>query len=124
MVRMMWRIGLRGAAGLALLCTISVPAFAQETTTYTYDAKGRVTGVARSGGPSGAAPITCNGAPSTGICTVYAYDKADNRTNVTVTGSNNGTGGGSGGGVSGGGASPPVYVVVPLNGYTLIVAQQ
>jgi uncharacterized protein RhaS with RHS repeats len=64
---------LRGAAALALILAASAPAYAQETTTYTYDAKGRVVGVVRSGGPS------------SGTNTQYQYDKADNRTNVTVS---------------------------------------
>lgn len=81
-------------------------AYAQETTTYTYDAKGRVTNTARSGGPSN------------GTNTAYQYDPADNRTNVTVSGSPNGTGNGSGSGAT---AGTTLYVVVPLNGYTLIV---
>jgi hypothetical protein len=101
-------IGLLIGANLAF-CTASAPAYAQETTTYTYDAKGRVVGVVRSGGPS------------SGTNTQYQYDKADNRTNVTVSGSANGTGGGTGGGAS---ASTTLYVVVPLNGFSLIVVQQ
>ena len=80
-------------------------ACAQETTTYTYDALGRVTGVAKSGGPA-------NGTNSN-----YTYDAASNRTNVTVSGSPNGSGNGSGGGAS---VQTTTYVVVPLNGYTLI----
>jgi YD repeat-containing protein len=79
---------------------------AQETTTYTYDAKGRVVGVSRSGGPSAAAATT------------YSYDKADNRTNVTVTSSPNG--GGQDGG-SGATAGNKVVVVLPLNGFTVLV---
>ena len=86
-----------------------VPAQAQETTTYTYDAKGRVVTVQRSGGPSN------------GTNTTYAYDPADNRSNVTVTGSPNGSGNGSGSGASTG---TMLYVVVPLNGYSLIVVKQ
>lgn len=53
---------------------------AQETTTFTYDAKGRVTNVARSGGPS------------SGVSTTYSYDRADNRTRVQVTGAPAGSG--------------------------------
>lgn len=55
-------------------------AVAQESTTFTYDAKGRVVTVTRTGGPSG------------GVTTTYSYDRADNRTNVTVTGAPVGTG--------------------------------
>ena len=56
---------------LALL--LSVPAQAAETITYTYDARGRLKQVARSG--------TVNN----GVTATYTIDKADNRTNVTVT---------------------------------------
>lgn len=48
---------------------------ASETITYTYDAKGRLIKVERSG--------TVNN----GVKTEYMHDKADNRTNVKVTGS-------------------------------------
>ena len=94
------------AAGLAL-AAVSEPAFAQETKTYTYDALGRVTNVQASGGPSN------------GTNAAYTYDPASNRTNVTVTGSPNGNGGGTD---PNGGATVPTrrFVVVPLNGYSLI----
>jgi YD repeat-containing protein len=52
-----------------------VPATGIETIAYQYDARGRLVGVARTG--------TVND----NVSTSYAYDKADNRTNVTVTGS-------------------------------------
>lgn len=92
--------------GLGLASAL-LPALAgaQETTTYTYDAKGRVTGVVRSGGPSN------------GTNTAYTYDAADNRTNVTVSNSPNGNGSDTGSGAS---VPNVLYVVVPLNGYTLI----
>jgi hypothetical protein len=96
--------------GLAASFVCTIPASASETVTYTYDAKGRLIGVVHGGNVNN------------GVQTVYTYDPADNRTNVTVTGSTN-TGGGQG---SGGGASvpyTPIYVVVPLNGYTLIKIQ-
>jgi hypothetical protein len=51
---------------------------AQETTTYTYDARGRVVNVTKSGGPEN------------GVQTSYTYDHAGNRTNITVTNSPNG----------------------------------
>ena len=88
---------------------VSAPAIAQETTNFTYDAKGRVVTVQRTGGPSN------------GSTTQYAYDPADNRTNVTVTGSPNGSGNGSGSGAS---ATTRIYVVVPLNGLSLIVVNR
>ncbi|ATY34525.1 hypothetical protein [Sphingomonas psychrotolerans] len=52
-------------------------AAASETVTYTYDAKGRLVKVERSG--------TVNN----GVKAEYTHDKADNRRNVKVTGSPN-----------------------------------
>lgn len=91
---------------LALFCftvILAQSANAAETVSYTYDARGRLVQVVRSG------------TPNNGVSSTYTYDKADNRTNVTVTGSSNGNG-------SGGGATAPtgLFIVVPLNGYTLI----
>ena len=51
------------------------PALAGETTTYSYDALGRLTNAAHSGSVNG------------GLNQAYSHDAADNRTNVTVTGS-------------------------------------
>lgn len=80
-------------------------AFATETTTYEYDAQGRLTKSAKSGGLYS----------GTEKCT--AYDAAGNRTNQTVNsagcsaGGGSSGGGSSGGGSSGGGSnSPPVTV--------------
>ena len=75
------------AAALALLPTV---ASASETVTYSYDGKGRLTSVAHAGGPS-------NGTVAT-----YAFDAADNRTSVMVSG------------------AASRVVVVPLNGLTVI----
>jgi hypothetical protein len=70
------------SAGL-LLATSSLAfataAAASETITYTYDAKGRLVKVERAG--------TVNN----GVTTDYTHDHADNRSNVTVTGSPNNT---------------------------------
>lgn len=68
---------------------------AQETTNYTYDTLGRLTGAAVSGGPAA------------GAITTTQYDPAGNRSNYTVTGAL---------------SSPPVLgvIVVPLNGFTII----
>lgn len=52
-------------------------AHATETVTYTYDAKGRLVKVERTG--------TVNN----GVTTTYTHDKADNRTNVKTVGSPN-----------------------------------
>jgi len=68
------------AAGLipaTIACALASAAAATETITYTYDAKGRLVKVERSG--------TVNN----GVTTQYTHDHADNRTNVTVTGSPN-----------------------------------
>ena len=46
---------------------------AAENITYTYDARGRLVGVSRSG------------SVNDGAATSYVYDKADNRTTVTTT---------------------------------------
>jgi YD repeat-containing protein len=59
------------------LLTLGAAARATETITYTYDAKGRLIKVERTG--------TVNN----GVTTQYTHDKADNRSNVTVTGSPN-----------------------------------
>jgi YD repeat-containing protein len=59
-------------AGFAVTATAAA---ATETITYTYDAKGRLVKVERTG--------TVNN----GVTTQYTHDHADNRSNVTVTGS-------------------------------------
>ena len=59
--------------GLAL-AAIPIAAQASETVTYTYDAKGRLVKVVHTG--------TVNNS----LTTTYSHDKADNRTNVTTTG--------------------------------------
>ena len=60
-----------------LLAGVTAAAFAAETITYKYDARGRLIAVLRSG--------TVNN----NVNTTYAIDKADNRTNKTTTGSPN-----------------------------------
>lgn len=61
------------------LAMSSSPILAQaaETVTYTYDAKGRLVKVVRTG--------TVNN----NVQTTYSHDRADNRTNTTSTGSPN-----------------------------------
>lgn len=59
------------------LLAIAGTALAAETIAYSYDAKGRLVQVARTG--------TVNN----GVTTTYSYDKADNRTGKTTTGSPN-----------------------------------
>ncbi len=68
-----WELLLVGAA----LAAASAAAIAAETITYSYDAKGRLVKVERSGNVNN------------GVTSNYSHDKADNRTNVTVTGSPN-----------------------------------
>jgi hypothetical protein len=67
---------LRAIVGASILAS-ATSAAATETITYTYDARGRLVKVERSG--------TVNN----GVTADYTHDKADNRSNVTVTGSPN-----------------------------------
>jgi hypothetical protein len=71
----------RNTARLALAAlaasAAALAAHASETITYTYDAKGRLVKVERAG--------TVNN----GVKAEYTHDKANNRTNVTVSGSPN-----------------------------------
>ena len=60
-----------------LAIAVAIPAQASETVTYKYDAKGRLIEVKRTG--------TVN----SNVNTTYQHDKADNRKNVTTTGSPN-----------------------------------
>lgn len=61
------------------LLLVGAAAFAAETITYTYDARGRLVTVVHSGGPSA------------GVTTTYSLDDADNRTGKTTTGGGGGT---------------------------------
>jgi len=63
------------ATGSLMLC--APVASASETITYTYDAKGRLVKVERSG------------SVNNGVKAEYTHDKVDNRRNVKVTGSPN-----------------------------------
>ncbi|HEY0413454.1 MAG TPA: hypothetical protein VGD66_09955 [Allosphingosinicella sp.] len=65
------------ALALAAFAAFPALAAATETVTYTYDAKGRLVKVERTG--------TVNN----NVTTTYAHDKADNRTGKTTTGSPN-----------------------------------
>ena len=62
---------------VAAISAVAAAAFAAETITYTYDARGRLVKVERTG--------TINN----NVVTNYTIDKADNRTNKTTTGSPN-----------------------------------
>lgn len=70
---------LRASMILGAASAIATAAGASETIAYSYDARGRVKQVAHSGTP----------AINNGVTTSYAYDKANNRTNKTTTGSSN-----------------------------------
>jgi hypothetical protein len=59
-----------------IVATVAAAAIASETITYTYDARGRLVRVQRSGSVNN--NVTAN----------YTYDKADNRTNVNVASPN------------------------------------
>lgn len=63
---------------VVLITTIPASALASETTTYTYDAKGRLVKVVHTG--------TVNN----GITKEYTYDEADNRKNLKVRGASPG----------------------------------
>lgn len=84
----MRRIALLLSAAAVLTPTI---ASASETVTYSYDAKGRLVQVARSG------------SVNNNVTTTYAFDAADNRVNLAVSG------------------VKPTLVVVPLNGLQVLV---
>lgn len=60
---------------VAILLIAPAPVVAAETVTYTYDARGRLVKVERSG--------TVNN----GVKSEYSHDKANNRQTVVVTGS-------------------------------------
>ncbi|HEX8300541.1 hypothetical protein [Sphingomonas sp.] len=62
---------------IGVAAVLATAAIASETITYTYDAKGRVVKVEHSGSVND--NLTAN----------YTFDKADNRKNLTVTGSPN-----------------------------------
>lgn len=67
----------RVLSGVAVGLLIASPALAAETVTYTYDAKGRLTKVVRTG--------TVNN----NVTVEYEHDKADNRTRLKTTNSPN-----------------------------------
>ena len=68
---------MRAFAILISLLLLGAAAYATETITYTYDARGRLVQVNRTG--------TVNN----NVVSNYSYDKANNRTNKTTTGSPN-----------------------------------
>jgi CBS domain containing-hemolysin-like protein len=68
---------MRAIVAILLLIVLGAAAYAAETITYTYDARGRLKQVAHSG--------TVNN----NVVTAYTLDKTDNRTKKTTTGSPN-----------------------------------
>jgi YD repeat-containing protein len=76
----------------------SVPAASQETITYTYDDRGRLVSVARTG------------SVNNGATTNYTLDKADNRTSVVTAGAT----------ALPSTATTSPFLVVPLNGLAII----
>lgn len=65
------------SAGAVAIAASAMTAYAAETITYSYDAKGRLVKVVHTG--------TVNN----GVTVDYTHDKADNRNNVKTTGSPN-----------------------------------
>jgi len=61
---------------ISVVAAVAASAVASETISYTYDARGRLVKVQRSGSVNN--NVTAN----------YSYDKADNRTNVNVASPN------------------------------------
>jgi hypothetical protein len=72
----MKRIVRNAAIAIGVLGLGAVAAWASETITYSYDARGRLVKVERAG--------TVNN----NVSATYTYDKADNRTNVNVVSPN------------------------------------
>jgi len=66
---------MRAFVVFVLLMILGVAAYAAETITYTYDARGRLVRVSHSG------------SVNNNVVTNYTIDKADNRTNKTTTAS-------------------------------------
>jgi uncharacterized protein RhaS with RHS repeats len=102
MRNLIWLSFLAGAVGGGM---ISPPASAQETTTYTYDALGRLVAV------------RADGNPDRQRTAAYDYDEAGNRTVVRTTGESSGGGGNSDGAVVG---SRQRLVVTPIGAYVPI----
>jgi hypothetical protein len=65
---------MRAAIAILVLIILGTAAYAAETITYTYDARGRLKQVAHSG------------SVNNNVVTNYTYDKADNRTLKNTTG--------------------------------------
>ena len=68
---------MRAIVAILIIVLLGAAAYASETITYTYDARGRLIQVSHSG------------SVNDNLVSNYVYDKADNRTNKTTTGSPN-----------------------------------
>jgi hypothetical protein len=68
---------MKALVAILILLALGAAAYASETITYKYDARGRLVQVNR------------QGSVNNNVVTNYSYDKADNRTNKTTTGSPN-----------------------------------
>lgn len=109
-----------GVAAAALLT--SSAASASENVTYTYDALGRLIATSRTGGPS------------SGVTMGTTFDPAGNRTSYTISGSSSSTPTPTPGPTPtptptptpgpGPGSGSPLFIVVPLAGFSLIPIPQ
>lgn len=108
-----------GVAAAALLN--GTTASASENVTYTYDALGRLVATTRTGGPSG------------GVTMGTTFDPAGNRTSYTISGSPSSTPTPTPGPTptptptptpGGPGSGSPLFIVVPLAGFSLIPVPQ
>jgi hypothetical protein len=68
---------MKALVAILILLALGAAAYASETITYKYDARGRLVQANR------------QGSVNNNVVTNYSYDKADNRTNKTTTGSPN-----------------------------------
>lgn len=64
----------RATIAILIIVLLGAAAYASETITYQYDARGRLVQVSH------------NGSVNNNVVTNYAYDKADNRNTVTTNG--------------------------------------
>lgn len=108
------RVTSLNAFALAMIASgaISSPMANAQTTSYRYDARGRLIG-------------STNSSASGTVNTSITYDRADNRANYSVSGAVNGTGGNASTDPNSGASIPPRsgtsrLIVVPLNGFTVI----
>lgn len=65
---------MRAICALIVLILFGAAAYAAETVTYSYDARGRLV------------QVTHTGTVNNNVASSYTYDKANNRTNKTTTG--------------------------------------